>query len=43
MEFDINFLSFYVIQIDNETDTKQYTHYQTMDMDQSNKVRSLPF
>lgn len=34
MEFDIHFLSFYVINIDNEKDTKQYTHYQTMDTDQ---------
>ncbi|WP_062748043.1 DUF3900 domain-containing protein [Shouchella tritolerans] len=31
MEFTVQYLSFYAVQVDHETDTKQYSHYQTLD------------
>lgn len=44
MEFTITFMSFYVIQVEFETDKKSYTHYQTLDEAAfEKKVQWLPF
>lgn len=43
MEFSITFMSFYVIQIESETDKKSYTHYQTLDADSFEKSPMASF
>lgn len=43
MEFTVQYLSFYAVQVDHETDTKQYNHYQTLDTDAFEKAHFPPF